>query len=112
LGIQSFSDEELKWMNRIHSSDQSILSINKILDAGIANFSVDLIFGSQLQSDNDLIRNIEIITEKKIPHISCYALTAEPKTLLYDLIKKKKAAEIHSEKQAAQFILTMDLLNQ
>ncbi len=112
LGIQSFSDKELQWMNRNHSSGQSILSINQIIDAGISNFSVDLIFGSQLQSKNELIQNIEIITEKKIPHISCYALTAEPKTLLHHLIKTKKAEEIQSEKQAAQFLLIMDLLNE
>ena len=112
LGIQSFSDIELQWMNRNHSSGQSILSINQIIDAGISNFSVDLIFGSQLQSKNELIQNIEIITEKKIPHISCYALTAEPKTLLHHLIKTKKAEEIQSEKQAAQFLLIMDLLNE
>ncbi len=112
LGIQSFSDEELIWMNRTHSSKQSLLSIHQILEAGITNFSVDLIFGSQLQSDKILINNIDIITENKIPHISCYALTAEPKTQLYHLIKTKKTEEIQSEKQAEQFLLTMDLLNQ
>ena len=112
LGIQTFSDEELRFMNRTHSSQQSLNSIRKIQDAGISNFSVDLIFGSQLQSDQDLIKNIEIVSSNNIPHVSCYALTAEPKTALQHFIKTKKVEEIHSEKQANQFLLTMDLLSQ
>ena len=83
LGIQTFSDEELQFMNRTHSSDQSLISIKEIQDAGITNFSIDLIFGSQMQTDQELIKNIEMVTKNKIPHVSCYALTAEPKTLLH-----------------------------
>lgn len=112
LGIQSFYDKELQWMNRTHSGNQSILSINQILDAGISNFSVDLIFGSPLQTDKELINNIETIAEKKIPHLSCYALTAEPNTALSHMIRNKKTEEIQSEKQARQFLIAMDLLNQ
>jgi len=111
LGVQSFVDKELAWMNRAHNSQDSLKSIDIILEAGITNFSVDLIFGSPLLSDSELEKNIRYINERGIPHISCYALTIEPKTALHHIIQQKKGVGIDPEKQAAQFLLTMDLLN-
>ncbi len=111
LGVQSFVDKELAWMNRAHNSQDSLKSIDIILEAGITNFSVDLIFGSPLLSDSELEKNIRYINERGIPHISCYALTIEPKTALHHFIQQKKGVGIDPEKQAAQFLLTMDLLN-
>jgi len=111
LGVQSFVDKELAWMNRAHNSQDSLKSIDIILEAGITNFSVDLIFGSPLLSDSELEKNIRYINERGIPHISCYDLTIEPKTALHHFIQQKKGVCIDPEKQAAQFLLTMDLLN-
>jgi len=110
LGIQSFSEAELKWMNRAHNATDSLKSIDMIKNAGIENFSVDLIFGSPLLSDNELKENATIIIEKNIPHISCYALTVEPKTTLHHLVKTNQSAPIDSEKQASQFLILSDLL--
>jgi oxygen-independent coproporphyrinogen-3 oxidase len=56
LGVQSFSNEELKWMNRAHDARQSQESINLILASDIDNFSADLIFGSPLMSDREIGR--------------------------------------------------------
>ncbi|MEO6669426.1 MAG: radical SAM family heme chaperone HemW [Ferruginibacter sp.] len=110
LGIQSFNDEELKWMNRAHSASQSLKSIDEILQAGISNFSVDLIFGSPLLSNTDLEKNLQIIFNKGIPHISCYALTVEPKTVLNKQIEQKKSPPVNSGKQADQFLLLMNAM--
>ncbi len=110
LGIQSFNEAELKWMNRAHNATDSLKSIDVIKNAGIENFSVDLIFGSPLLSDNELKENATIIIEKNIPHISCYALTVEPKTTLHHLVKTNQSAPIDSEKQASQFLILSDLL--
>lgn len=110
LGIQSFSETELRWMNRAHTALESINSIDKIQQAGFTNFSVDLIYGSPLLSNDDLKKNSSIIFEKNIPHISCYALTVEPKTLLDNQISKKISMPIDAEKQAEQFLLLMDLM--
>ena len=112
LGIQSFSEAELVWMNRAHNGVESLSSIDKIQEAGFANFSVDIIYGSPLSTNNDLKKNIEIIFKKNIPHISCYALTVEPKTVLDKMIHQKSSLPVDAEKQAEQFLLLMDLMKQ
>ncbi|MFT3908839.1 MAG: radical SAM family heme chaperone HemW [Ferruginibacter sp.] len=112
LGVQSFKEEELKWMNRAHNAKESLKSIDEIPDAGFNNFSVDLIFGSPLLSNEELEKNLQIIFDKNVPHISCYALTVEPKTVLNKLIEQKKSLPVNSEKQAAQFLLLMDAMKQ
>ena len=108
VGIQSFVEEELKWMNRAHNAAESLLCIDKIKAAGFTNFSVDLIYGSPILSDDDWKRNVGIVIEKNIPHISCYALTVEPKTALDKMIARHKKEPVDTEKQARQFLLLMD----
>ena len=112
LGVQSFKEEELKWMNRAHNATESLKSIDEIQEAGINNFSVDLIFGSPLLSSDDLKNNLEIIFKKEVPHISCYALTVEPRTALNKLIEQKKSLPVNSDKQAEQFLLLMDAMKE
>lgn len=112
IGIQSFLDEELKWMNRAHTAAESLVSIDKIKEAGFTNFSVDLIYGSPLLSDEDWKKNVQTVIEKNIPHISCYALTVEPKTALDKMIALNKKAPVDTEKQASQFLLLMDWMTE
>lgn len=108
LGIQSFDDAELQWMNRAHNAAESLLCIDKIREAGFNNFSVDLIYGSPLLNNDGWKKNVDTVISKKIPHISCYALTVEPKTVLEKLIALKKKENTDAEKQAQQFLLLMD----
>ena len=110
VGLQSFNEEELKWMNRAHNANQSLQCLADINDAGFTNFSVDLIYGSPLQTNDDLRRNFEIVSKNNIPHISCYALTVEPGTLLNKNITAKKTAAVNSDKQAEQFYLLLQLM--
>ena len=110
VGLQSFNEAELKWMNRAHNAEQSIQCLDDITKAGFTNYSVDLIYGSPMQSDDDLIRNFEIIAQKNVPHISCYALTAEPGTALNNSILNKTGAPIDSNKQSEQFYLLLDMM--
>jgi oxygen-independent coproporphyrinogen-3 oxidase len=110
VGLQSFNDSELKWMNRAHNANQSLLCIEEIQEAGITNFSVDLIYGSPLQTNEDLITNFEIIASNNIPHISCYALTVEDGTILKKLIKEQNSPNINYEKQADQFQVLLRLM--
>jgi oxygen-independent coproporphyrinogen-3 oxidase len=107
IGIQSFNDAELQWMNRVHTAKESLQCIDDIRKAGFTNFSVDLIYGSPLLSNKDWKKNIAAVIEKNIPHISCYALTVEPKTALNKLIMLHKKQDVDPEKQAAQFLLLM-----
>ena len=112
VGIQSFAEAELVWMNRAHSAAESLLCIDKIKQAGFTNFSVDLIYGSPILSDEDWNRNVDIVIEKNIPHISCYALTVEPKTALDKMIAQHKKENVDAEKQARQFLLLMDWMQE
>jgi oxygen-independent coproporphyrinogen-3 oxidase len=110
VGLQSFNEAELKWMNRAHNAAQSLLCLDEIRDAGFSNFSVDLIYGSPLQNNEDLVRNFEIIAKRNVPHISCYALTVEPKTALNKLIEAHKSPAVDPDRQAEQFSLLLSLM--
>ena len=112
VGIQSFLEEELIWMNRAHTAAESITCIDLIKKAGFTNFSVDLIYGSPILSDDDWKRNVALVIEKNIPHISCYALTVEPKTALDKMIALNKKEPVDAEKQAHQFLLLMNWMEQ
>jgi oxygen-independent coproporphyrinogen-3 oxidase len=110
LGIQSFNEEELTWMNRSHDSRQAIQSIGKIRDAGFTNFSVDLIYGSPLITDQQWKENVDRLIQEEVPHISCYALTVEPKTPLEAFIKKGIKQSTDPGKQAIQSLMLMKWL--
>ncbi len=110
VGIQSFDEAELRWMNRAHNATQSLQCIDEIIKAGFTNFSVDLIYGSPILSDKNLKKNFEIIADKNVPHISCYALTVEKNTLLNKQIKDGLSKNIDQQKQAEQFYLLLQLM--
>ena len=110
MGIQSFHNEELVWMNRSHTAQDSLKCIDEIIMAGIQNFSADLIFGSPLLSDAQLQESIGIVLQKNIPHLSCYALTVEPKTALGYQVSKKIVPPTDPDKQAAQFLMLSNQL--
>jgi oxygen-independent coproporphyrinogen-3 oxidase len=111
IGIQSFQQEALDWMNRAHTTQQSFLAIELAKAAGLDNISTDLIYGTPHLSDEALLKDIEILNEFQVPHISCYALTVEEKTALYSLIQKKKIENVDTEKQARHFEIVVDALN-
>jgi len=112
VGIQSFIEDELVWMNRVHTAKNSLQCIDEIQEAGFRNFSVDLIYGSPLLSNEDWKKNVDTVITKNIPHVSCYALTVEPKTALDKMISQNKKQSVDVEKQAHQFLLLMDWMQQ
>ena len=89
LGIQSFNDSDLKLMNRSHSSEQALFSLD-LVKQNFENFSLDLIYGIPNSSFDKWKKNLQILIENDIPHISTYALTVEPKTALKKLIGKNE----------------------
>jgi len=103
VGIQSFSESELKWMNRAHSADQSMRSLEDIRFVGFTNFSADLIYGSPFLKDEELQDSIAILEKFGAPHISAYALTVEPQTKLHHDILKKRSSPVDPDRQATQF---------
>jgi oxygen-independent coproporphyrinogen-3 oxidase len=111
IGIQSFFEEELKWMNRAHNAQQAIGNL-QLARKEFENITIDLIYGSPLLTDEMWKQNVDRAVEFEIPHLSCYALTVEEKTPLYKLINTQKTADVDNEKQARQFLLLMQWLRE
>lgn len=109
LGIQSFEDDYLKWMNRAHSASQSFAAIEIIRETGFENFSIDLIYGTPGQTTEGWTKDLQTAIDLKIPHLSCYALTVEEKTALHNLIEKGEKENVNPEEQAERFELLMKL---
>src|SRR4029077_17029012 len=104
IGIQSFFPEDLSWMNRAHNADQAIRSVEDAKNAGFDNFSLDLIYGSPGLTDEKWRKNLHKAISLDPAHISCYALTVEPKTALFKMIRSGISEDINPEKQAGQFL--------
>ena len=110
MGVQSFYDEDLHWMNRAHNAEQSFYSIDTVLSAGFSNLTIDLIYGTPTLTDEKWKRNVDRAIQYGIPHLSCYALTVESKTALERMIRNGKTVDINTEDQARQFLLLIDWL--
>ena len=109
IGVQSFFEEDLLWMNRAHNAEQAIDNLQLAIKQ-FDNITIDLIYGHPLLTNEKWKQNVEKVIALNIPHFSCYALTVEPKTPLSKMIKEKKKEDIQQEKQAEQFLLLMQWL--
>ncbi len=87
IGVQSFNDDELKTLGRIHTSDEALKAIETIKDSGINNFSIDLIYGIPGQTLDSWKKTVSKAVELSPAHISSYELTPEKDTPLYGLIQ-------------------------
>ncbi len=111
IGIQSFDDTILKYLNRAHTGTEGLNCIPLAHEAGIENISIDLIFAI-LNQDNELLKkNLEIATRLKPTHISAYSLTVEEKTVFGRWAKQGKLLAMDEGKAATQFELVMDFLH-
>ena len=108
IGIQSFSEEDLKFMNRSHTVEQALQCVKDAQKVGITNISIDLIYGVQTLDDAQWNKNLDIAFGMGVQHLSCYSLTVEPKTALAKLIKAKTVADVDDEKSARHFEILMD----
>ena len=106
IGIQSFFDNDLQWMNRAHNAQQAYNSIVLATQKGF-NISIDFIYGTPNLTDEQWLQNLETANELNIPHLSCYALTVEPNTALQKMIALHKKQNVDTDKQSAQFELLM-----
>jgi len=111
LGVQSFAQGDLTWMNRAHDADQAIHALKKSIQH-FSNLTADLIYGTPGLTDAQWIQNIQTLIDLGIPHISAYALTVEPKTPLEKQIRLKQKPETDPDQQARQFLLLVDMLTQ
>ena len=110
IGIQSFIERDLVWMNRAHNSAQALQCIQQARQAGIPNFSIDLIFGTPGLTNEEWIKNVQTVIDLNVPHIACYALTVEPKTALDKMILLKKKENVDNDLQAEQYSILMRMM--
>jgi oxygen-independent coproporphyrinogen-3 oxidase len=111
IGIQSFFEEDLQWMNRAHNAEQALASVDLVLKH-FDNITIDLIYGTPTLTDEKWKMNVQKAIELNVPHLSCYALTVEPKTALDKMILQGKKENVDTEKQARHFELLMQWLNE
>lgn len=103
IGIQSFSDADLSYMNRAHNAAEAAGCVRLAQEYGFENLTADLIYGTPTMSDAQWHENVERVIDLGIPHVSCYALTVEPKTALQHFIEKGKSKPVDEEQTARQF---------
>jgi len=90
IGIQSFHNDELRTLGRIHTSDNALQTVELIRRAGMSNFSIDLIYGIPGQTMDSWHQSISETIRLSPAHISTYELTPEEKTPLYELIESHR----------------------
>lgn len=109
IGIQSFFEEDLRWMNRAHNAEQAINNL-KLALLHFDNITIDLIYGTPQLTNEKWKKNVDTAISLNIPHLSCYALTVEPKTPLDKMIQQHKSLPVNPDKQSEQFLLLMQWL--
>ena len=82
IGVQSFADNDLRLLKRRHSGQEAREAIENVQERGYRNISVDLIYGIPGQTRDTWLQNLAVVAQSGIQHLSCYALTVEPGTIL------------------------------
>jgi oxygen-independent coproporphyrinogen-3 oxidase len=110
IGLQSFDEEELIWMNRAHTAKESEASVKRAQDRGFENITIDLIYGSKFSNITNWKKTLDKAIALDVKHISSYNLTIEEKTKLGHDFKVKKEVAIDDEKSSDLFLEMIDRL--
>lgn len=97
IGIQSFFDNDLKYLGRRHDSQHALQCVKAAKAAGFENISLDLIYGMPTADADQWSRNLDLFFEMDVPHLSAYALTLEPNSILAKQIAMGKALPVNEE---------------
>lgn len=110
MGIQSFHEDDLKFLSRIHSSLEATACVRNAYEAGFENVSFDLIFALPSQTKERWEANLQQAMELHPTHISCYSLIVEPNTPLHRMVESKQVALLNTEDDAALYEHTIEFL--
>ena len=97
IGIQSFFDNDLKYLSRRHDSQHARQCIDWAKQAGFSNISIDLIYGLPTSNAEQWNRNLDLFFALDLPHLSAYALTLEPNAILTKQIELGKVPPVNEE---------------
>ena len=84
FGVQSFDDNKLKYLGRAHSSKTAILAVDNARNVGFENINCDILYNSEMDSKDLILRDLSIIKSLDIEHLSAYSLTIEEQTKFFD----------------------------
>jgi oxygen-independent coproporphyrinogen-3 oxidase len=110
LGVQSFFDEDLRFMNRVHGAAEAERAVDTIRRVGFDTFTVDLIFGLPDQPAEHWMANLEKAARLEVPHLSTYSLTVEERTPLANQVARGVVQPASDEAVRERFLDTMDYL--
>jgi len=108
IGVQSFFEEDLQFMNRAHRAQEAFDCIERVQAAGFSDLTIDLIYGSPTTSNERWVQNLEYAFSMGIPHLSCYCLTVEPKTALDHFVRQGTVAPVDEARASRQFELLLE----
>lgn len=103
IGIQSFNDKELVFMNRSHNAKQAIEAIKRGKDAGFENITIDLIYGIPFSTDQSWKYSLDFALKLDVQHISAYSMTYEPNTVFSKLVKNGEILPVDESQSIQQF---------
>lgn len=112
IGIQSFFDDDLTYLNRVHNGANARKAIENAKKAGFNNMSIDLIYGIPTLTNEKWKKNLDIFFGYELPHLSSYALTIEPKTALQVLIDLKKIQNTSEDETVSHFEILQEKTRQ
>jgi oxygen-independent coproporphyrinogen-3 oxidase len=110
IGIQSFGNDDLKFLTRIHNSETAVRTVFDAAEAGFENISLDLIFNLPGQTNSKWIKNLEQAVELPIKHISTYSLILERGTILNKMVLDGKVKLQDEDYDAELYQTTIDFL--
>lgn len=111
IGIQSFDDDELTFLNRRHTAKQAMEAIQISRKNGFENISIDLMYGLPKQTQISWEQNLQQAIRLNIPHISAYHLIFEEHTRMYALWEAGKIVPVDEEVSTAMFSSLIDVLS-
>lgn len=112
IGIQSFNDDILTWMNRSHTHAQSMECIKNAAEVGFKDITIDLIYGIPQLSLEEWKQTVDRALKLPVNHLSAYSLTLEENTPYNKLVKQKKYKKPNDDLTSAHFRYLVDRINE
>lgn len=112
MGVQSFQEKDLRFLNRRHDREQALRAVALCKENGIRNISIDLIYGLPGQTPDEWESNLDEAIRLDIPHISAYHLIYEEGTALYKLLEAGKVTPAEEELSVSFFSTLINKLTE
>lgn len=110
LGVQSFNDDELRLLGRVHSRLEVVDTLKLLQGIGWKNYNIDLIYGLPGQSIERWIKNLEQAVEYSPRHLSIYLLQLDPSTIMGRAVEEKRLCLLDEDREAEMYYAGIDYL--